>query len=160
MHDNRFGIIIFILALIAVGVAVYPGKTTFAGSHSMYKSKDYSTPPYGAADFCVKCHPAEVGNLSTSIAHPLSKTGCICHGYNPNLTASLYDVNLKHNLTKNIYCTNCHTRYNNTGDIPIYGEGNLINVKNQSAHYIYFNKSNQSLVDEVYNRSKRYLEQF
>lgn len=158
--DFKFGFVLFALVIVAAGFAIFPSKATFAGSHSVYESQDYSAAPYEVADFCVKCHPAEVGNLSTSIAHPLAKTGCICHGYNPNLTTSLYDVNLKHNLTKNIYCTNCHTRYNSTGDIPINGSGNTINVRNQSGHYIYLNRSNQSSIDEVYNRSKTFLGQF
>ncbi len=147
-----------LLSLTALMVAVafnLPGKTTFAGSHTAYKTRNNSA--YGEAYFCEKCHPSIVGNVTNSIAH--NSTYCICHGYYPNYTKRFgpygenynYSINVKHNLTKNIYCTNCHTRYNDTGAIAI---GNDVDARNQSAHYIFLNSSN---LTEIYNRSWNYF---
>ncbi len=155
-HGWKLPVLIIGLAIILLAISVYPGKTTFAGSHTMHKNTTSAS--YGAAEFCNKCHPEIVANLSTSAAHNLSVTGCICHGYAPNLTDSLRHINLKHNLTKNIYCTNCHTDYNSTGGLPISGGGGTINVPNQSGHYIYFNESDATEMEKLYNRSRTYFE--
>lgn len=49
---------------------------------------------------------------------------------------------MTHNLTKKIYCTNCHSKYNETsGDIMIHSG---ISGLNQSAHYI-INKTDSQL---------------
>lgn len=152
----KLPVLIVGLAIVLFVFSIYPGKTTFAGSHTLYENSTSAS--YGAADFCDKCHPEIVANLSTSVAHNLTVTGCICHGYAPNLTNSLRHINLKHNLTKNIYCTNCHADYNSTGDLPAYGGGTVINVPNQSGHYIYFNKSDSTEMEKLYNRSRRYFE--
>lgn len=160
MRETGYGwklpVLIAGLAIVLLVVSVYQGKTTFAGSHTMYKNSTSTS--YGAAEFCNECHPEIVGNLSTSVAHNLSVTTCICHGYMPNLTDPLRHINIKHNLTKNIYCTNCHTDYNSTGDVPIYGNGNVLNVPNQSGHYIYLNKSDATEMEKLYNRSRGYFE--
>lgn len=149
-------IAIFLAVFIVIAISyLLPTKTTFAGSHTIYESKNSS---YGPAEFCSKCHPEVVGNLSSSTAHNIAVTSCICHGYNPNANDLMRNINLTHNLTKNVYCTNCHTRYNeSTGDIIIYGDGNPVNVTNQSGHYIFFNSSNATLMGEIYNRSWRYF---
>ncbi|MEE8167250.1 MAG: hypothetical protein V3T58_00055 [Candidatus Hydrothermarchaeales archaeon] len=151
-------IVLLLLALLVALVFNLPGKATFAGSHTVYKTRDASgIPEYGDAFFCEKCHPSIVGNVTGSIAH--NSTACICHGYYPNYTklygpygeSGNYSINLKHNLTKNIYCTNCHTNYNDTGDIPI---GSGVNARNQSAHYINLNSSNLS---DIYVRAWKYF---
>lgn len=154
LKEFRWFLVVF-LAFVAI-VAIYhtfPGKTTFAGSHTMYKLENSSG--YGSAELCRDCHGDIVENITYSKAH--SSTACICHGYNPNATNPMRDINLKHNLTKNVYCTNCHSNYNEAGDLYVYGGGSLRNVANQSAHYIRFNKSNATMVDEIYNRSWRYF---
>jgi len=148
-------VLLLLTAMVVAMAFILPGKTSIAGSHTVYKIRNSTN--YGDAYFCEKCHPTIVGNITGSIAH--NSTACICHGYYPNRTKidgpygeSLnITINVKHNLTKNIYCTNCHTRYNDTGDIPI---GNNVNAKNQSAHYIYLNSSNLS---EIYDRSWKYF---
>ncbi|MFQ6105841.1 MAG: hypothetical protein ACE5NL_02090, partial [Candidatus Hydrothermarchaeaceae archaeon] len=71
----------------------------------------------------------------------------------------------KHNLTKNIYCTNCHTNYTQTGEnagkiLTRNVSGQETWTENQSAHYIFFNRSDETLIDELYNRSKTYFEQY
>jgi hypothetical protein len=145
-----------VIAVIAVIYYIFPGQTTFHGSHTMYEFENSSS--YGFAEFCRECHSNIVEDLSVSTAH--NTTNCICHGYNPNATVGgKYNVNLTHNLTKNAYCTNCHTRYNEgTGELNITdGDGNQLWVPNQSAHYMYYDKSNASSIEEVYNRSWNYF---
>lgn len=150
----KWTLIIFLAFIIIAAISyIFPSKTTFAGSHTMYKVENSST--YGYAELCIECHEDIVKNITYSTAH--NSTACICHGYNPNATNLMRNINLTHNLTKNVYCTNCHSNYNETGDLYVYGEGTLVNVLNQSAHYIRFNKSNATLVEEVYNRSWRYF---
>ncbi len=120
---------IILLFTIFGGLLVASMFTTYAvfsGTHTVYKN----TTPSTASDFCIKCHPDKVSILSGSVH---AGAGCICHGYAPNAT-ELYNINIAHNLTKNIYCTNCHSEYNTTtGNITIH-EG--ISGLNQSAHYI------------------------
>ncbi len=114
----------------------------FAGSHTVYENK---TP---AVDFCIKCHPTKVTSVSTS-AH--ANAGCICHGYAPNAT-ELYNINAAHNLTKNIYCTNCHSNYDNDGNITVHRDGSTdISGINQSAHYITNN------ISTLYNHSQQFF---
>lgn len=96
----------------------------FSGSHDLFKDKD--TPQ----QFCGKCHYASVANVSAGAHNPVN---CLCHGYNPNSSAT-YNVNMTHDLTKKIYCTNCHTKYDETtGDMTIKTG---VSGNNQSAHYI------------------------
>jgi hypothetical protein len=153
-----------LLVVIAV-MAIYPGKTTFAGSHTIHSIRNSTD--YGDAQFCWKCHPSQVVNVTSSgnyTAH--NSTACICHGYLPNYTQlsgpfgyyTPRTINLEHNLTMNIYCTNCHTNYNESetvGAIIIYSDGTK--TENQSAHYIYFNGSSSSSIEETYNRSWSYF---
>ncbi len=133
-------ILITIAAGIVLGLVMITASGLFAGSHTLYENKTT------AFAFCTKCHPDKVTTLSiTSNAH--RNAGCICHGYNPNAT-ELYNINAAHNLTKNIYCTDCHTNYDlTTGNITIHnGE---ITANKQSAHYL-INSSNK---DEMYRRA-------
>ena len=118
MISNRI-IIVGILIILIIGIA----NAMLAGSHDLFKTED--TPQ----DFCRKCHPTSAANVSAGAHNPVN---CICHGYNPNSNAT-YNVNMTHNLTKKIYCTNCHSKYNETGNITIYSG---ISGLNQSAHYI------------------------
>lgn len=112
------GIVITIILVISIANAM------FSDSHKLFKNKE--TPQ----QFCSKCHSSSVVNVSGG-AH--TNVNCICHGYNPNSSAT-YNVNMTHDLTKNIYCTNCHTKYDETtGDITIKPG---ISGNNQSAHYI------------------------
>lgn len=122
-----------ILLLLAIfGVILASSMLTtyavFSGSHTVYENKTT------AANFCIKCHPTKVSSVSAG-AH--ANAGCLCHGYNPNLNDA-YNINIAHNLTKQIYCTNCHSNYNTTtGNITIHEDGsNKISGLNQSAHYI------------------------
>lgn len=121
-------IIAGILIILIIGIA----NAMLSGSHELSKSE--TTPQ----EFCSKCHSASAANVSAG-AH--SPANCICHGYNPNSSAE-YNVNMTHNLTKKIYCTNCHSKYNETsGDIMIHSG---ISGLNQSAHYI-INKTDSQL---------------
>ncbi len=149
--------------LVAVLIANLPTQSTFAGSHTIYRQRNSSGTVYGDEYFCQKCHPDEVANISGGSAH--NSTACICHGYYPNYTKGYgpygesynYTINLKHNLTKDIYCTNCHTRYNtSTGAVQtgVNDTNEPILVANQSAHYIYLNSSN---LTEIYDRAFFYL---
>ncbi len=146
----------------AVAYSILPSESRFAGSHSMYTVKNSTTT--GDMDFCAKCHPDIAGNIS-NVSSPSNYkahgewSGCICHGYYPNYTALAgpyggnvnVSINLKHNLTKNIYCTNCHVSYNSTGDLDI---GNSRSGLNQSGHYITINRSNTT---DIYERAYRYF---
>lgn len=121
-----------ILLLFAIfGVILASSMLTtyaiFSGAHTVYENKTT------AANFCIKCHPTKVSSVSAG-AH--ANAGCLCHGYNPNLTDA-YNINIVHNLTKQIYCTNCHSNYDSAGNITVYQYGSTnISGINQSAHYI------------------------
>ena len=129
-------IITGILIIMIISIA----NAMLLGSHDL--SKTEVTPQ----ELCNKCHPASAANVSAG-AH--STVNCLCHGYNPNSSAQ-YNVNLTHDLTKNIYCTNCHSKYNETsGDIVIY---NSISGLNQSAHYII-----DSTDPQLYNNSRGFF---
>ncbi len=114
-------VVLLLAALVLAIVFNLPSKAAYSGSHTVYKTRNSSGTSYGDAYFCQKCHPSIVANVTGSIAH--NSTACICHGFYPNYTKMYgpygeslnYSINVKHNLTKNIYCTNCHTRYNDTG---------------------------------------------
>ncbi|MFQ6137422.1 MAG: hypothetical protein ACE5PM_09630 [Candidatus Hydrothermarchaeales archaeon] len=154
-------ILLIIAFIVLLAILILPREARFAGSHTMYENK--SSSQYGRALFCNKCHPEIVANLSTSSAHNITTTGCICHGYNPNVTVgNLYDINLNHSLTKNIYCTNCHTEYNATGDLfvnatdPSTGDLVQVNVSGQSPHYL-FNVSDATEKEQLYIQSKNYF---
>jgi hypothetical protein len=147
-------IIFFAFTAIAAIYYIQPGETIFHGGHTMYETENSST--YGYAEFCRECHEAIVRNITYSSAH--NSTNCICHGYNPNATDLMRNINLTHNLTKNAYCTNCHTGYNeDTGELNVTGGGTQVDARNQSAHYIYFDKSDATQVEELYNRSWKYF---
>ncbi len=147
--------------IILLAIMILPQKARFAGSHTMYEKRNSSQ--YGRTLFCNKCHPEIVANLSTSGAHNILTTGCICHGYNPNVTVgNLYDINLNHSLTKNAYCTNCHTKYNSTGDLVVNatdvttGARVEVNVSGQSPHYL-FNVSDATEKEQLYTQAQNYF---
>jgi hypothetical protein len=144
MELNQKPILITIAAGIVIGLIIITASGLFAGSHTLYENKTT------ASAFCTRCHPDKVATLSIATnAH--KNIGCACHGYNPNAT-ELYNINAAHNLTKNIYCTDCHTNYNlTTGNITIHnGE---ITANKQSAHYL-INSSNK---DEIYRRAGQFF---
>ena len=153
-------ILLIVILIVVITIYIFPQEARFAGSHTMYKTR--SSSEYNRSNFCAKCHPNEAGNLSTSGAHNILTTGCICHGYYPNITAgNSYDINTNHTLTKNIYCTNCHTEYNSTGDLVVNatdasGARVEVNVQNQSPHYL-LNTSDPAEKDELYKQARRYF---
>jgi len=146
--NHHWTTLLLMAALIIIAVIyIFPSKTTMAGSHTMYKVKNETS---GEIDFCKKCHAEEADNITASAVH--NRTECICHGYYPNVTNASIDINLKHQLTKDAYCTNCHSKYNESGELGVYGPNGIrVNVTNQSGHYI----SNES--DYLMNHSARYF---
>ncbi|KAF5417088.1 MAG: hypothetical protein C5S49_03905 [Candidatus Methanogaster sp.] len=111
------------IAVLAAAIILVSSLTAYAllaTSHTTYKTKE---------NFCTKCHADVATNVSDGIHDPAN---CICHGYLINGT---YGINRKHNLTKDIYCTNCHSNSNETGDIPIRVSP-YISGRNQTAHYL------------------------
>ncbi|UZE91959.1 MAG: hypothetical protein IB616_04355 [Methanosarcinales archaeon] len=136
LSDRRKIIIIgVVMVMLFTSLTAY---ALFFGSHMMYTRK--ASPDYGSAEFCVKCHPDVVATVMVS-AH--NATGCICHGYDPEA-----GINLAHNLTKQIYCTNCHSNYDAEGNIIIH-EG--VSGLNQSGHYI----TNDTVT--LYNNSQQFF---
>ena len=132
------------IAVLAAAIILVSSLTAYAllaTSHTTYKTTE---------NFCTKCHAGVATNVSAGIHDPAN---CICHGYLINGTYDniTYDINLKHNLTKDIYCTNCHSDSNETGDIPIqispYTSG-----RNQTAHYLI--KDNKTA---IYDHARDYL---
>jgi hypothetical protein len=136
--------LVLTLAFVITASLFLSGSGIFAGSHTLYENRTT------ASGFCSKCHPDKVSILSAaSNAH--QNIGCACHGYNPSAT-DLYNINAAHNLTKNIYCTDCHTDYDiTTGNITIHG-GDLV-ANNQSAHYL-INSSNKN---DTYERARSFF---
>jgi hypothetical protein len=161
MKGDKSAILVIVFLFIAIVYSILPSQSRISGSHSIYKVM--TNPTIGDMNFCNKCHSDIAGNISASFNYKAhgAFAGCICHGYYPNYTAILdpqganynFSINLQHNLTKNVYCTNCHTNYNATGQIDI---GNNFNAINQSGHYIYLNQSNKT---DVYERTYRYFNQ-
>lgn len=154
---------VLLISLLFIGIvySVLPSQSKISGSHAVYRQRSLAT--FGDTYFCAKCHPDIAGNISANHTYKAhgAFAACICHGYYPNYTSFPgpsglnynFTINLKHNLTKDMYCTNCHTQYNTTGQIPI---GNSRNAANQSGHYIYLNRSNKT---DVYERAYRYFNQ-
>lgn len=139
-------LLLFAIFGTILAASMFNTYALFSGSHTVFENKTTT------ADFCKKCHPTKVTIVGAS-ANAHANAGCICHGYNPNLTEA-YNINVAHNLTKNIYCTNCHTNYTlSTGNITIHYDASPINVTNQSAHYI-ITSANRSL---VYERAKQFF---
>ena len=154
MKRDLTPILVISFFLVAVAYSILPSQSKISGSHSVFKIS--TSPSTGDIGFCAKCHPDIAGNISSSFIYKAhgAISACICHGYYPNYTnlgGVNTSINLKHNLTKNIYCTNCHTNYNEAGQIDI---GNNSNAINQSGHYIYLNQSNKT---DVYGRAYRYF---
>lgn len=133
------------IAVLAAAIILVSSLTAYAllaTSHTTYKTKD---------DFCTKCHAGVAANVSAGIHN---SANCICHGYLTNSTYDngTYDINRKHNLTKDIYCTNCHSDSNETGDIPIRISPPYISGRNQTAHYLI--KDNKTA---IYDHARDYL---
>jgi hypothetical protein len=132
-----------IIAGIAIILITGMATAMFSGSHDLYKNET------ATQRFCSKCHTA--ANVSVS-GSDHATAGCICHGYNPNGIDISKDINVAHNLTKQIYCTNCHSNYDNAGNITIHDDGsNTVSGLNQSAHYI--TKDNATL----YRHAKQFF---
>ncbi len=132
------------IAVLAAAIILVSSLTAYAllaTSHTTYKTKD---------NFCTKCHACVATNVSAGIHDPAN---CICHGYLTNSTYDngTYDINRKHNLTKDTYCTNCHSDSNETGDIPIQVSP-YISGRNQTAHYLI--KDDKTA---IYDHAKEYL---
>ncbi len=148
MKNKQLLLLLAIFGII-LAVSMFTTYALFSGSHTVYKN----TTPATVADFCIKCHPTKVSSVSVS-AH--ASAGCICHGYNPN-SSQLYNINIAHNLTKNIYCTNCHSNYTiATGAIIIHndaGRGDISGI-NQSTHYIINSSTNKT---PIYDRAKQFF---
>ena len=125
LAEKKIEVLLAILLIILTSFSV--SYALFAGGHTVFP--DTTSPEYDRIEFCVRCHPDVVDTVMVS-EH--NNSGCICHGYNPNASSN-YTVNVKHNLTKDIYCTNCHSNFNETGNITI--QNNLSGL-NQSGHYI------------------------
>ncbi len=144
-NEKRLLIILIIAFAISSGILLT--SAFYPGSHSLFLNRTALTQPTAAAEFCAKCHPEKVNNVSLSVHR---SAGCICHGYNPNFTQA-YNINLAHNLTKNIYCTNCHSSYDITTGAIITHDG--VSGLNQSAHYI-LNAGNKA---GAYQRAKQFF---
>ncbi len=142
-------LLLFALFGVLLAVSMFTTYAIFSGSHTVYKN----TTPATAADFCFKCHPTKVSVVNASVH---ANAGCICHGYNPNINET-YNLNAAHNLTKQIYCTNCHANYTiSTGKIIIHNDAGLGEISgiNQSAHYIIASSGNKT---PVYDRAKQFF---
>lgn len=138
-------LLLFAIFGVLLAASMLNTYATFSGSHTVSKN----TTPASAAEFCAKCHPTKVTIVGASVH---ANAGCICHGYNPNLTDPTQNINTAHNLTKNIYCTNCHSNYDSAGNITIHQDGiNTTSGINQSAHYI----TNDSAI--LYSHAKQFF---
>ena len=126
MRYGKSLFILFMIIVVAAIISLTPVMSTYSGSHTMEKNRPDPT------DMCAKCHEEIVSDVKTNNTHGL--VGCICHGYNPN-TSESENINLIHNLTKDIYCTNCHTEYDAQGAVVIH-QNPVIDAQTQSSHYI------------------------
>ena len=131
---NKRIVVLAAILIIATSMTAY---ALLAASHTTYKTKD---------NFCTKCHGGVAANISAGVHDPAN---CICHGYNLN---DAYNINRKHNLTKDIYCTHCHSDSNETGDIPLQVSPSYISGRNQTAHYLI--KDNETA---IYEHAMAYL---
>lgn len=121
---ERVKVTLLVIGVLVVGLAaIMNSQAIFQDSHTLYTNKT------NASDMCIKCHPDEV---STTMVSAHKSAGCICHGYNPSVEPDK-NINLAHNMTKQIYCTNCHSNYDNDGNITIRSR---VSGLNQSGHYI------------------------
>ena len=130
MNARRGIVFVVVCAILLISVFLISSYALFSGSHTVYTNKT------NASQFCIKCHSATVSSVMVS-SH--ADVGCLCHGYNPS-AAPEYNLNLAHNLTKEIYCTNCHSTYDSNGNITIHINPSISGIS-QSAHYITNNAS-------------------
>jgi nitrate/TMAO reductase-like tetraheme cytochrome c subunit len=144
MSLNKNKIITFCIILLILSATPLIAYAIFSEGHSTYKTKTNST------DLCDKCH----SNQTTAVGSGEHKpANCICHGYNPNSTAPNqdYNINETHDLRTQVYCTSCHSKYDNiTGDITIHTAPTVSGL-NQSGHYLM--NANATSVDALYNHS-------
>ena len=134
--------LLILLILLATPLITY---AIFSEGHSTYKTETTPT------DFCKKCH---LNQTTTILISEHASANCICHGYNPNATAA-YNVNKTHDLQTQVYCTSCHSDYDNvTGNITTY-ENPTVSGLNQSGHYL----MNTSSLDKLYNHSAQQFDQ-
>jgi hypothetical protein len=132
-------IIIYLLTVFILLATPLITYAIFSEGHSTYKTETTPT------DFCKKCH---LNQTTTILISEHASANCICHGYNPNTTAA-YNINETHDLQTQVYCTSCHSDYDNvTGNITTY-ENPTVNGLNQSGHYL----MNTSSLDKLYNHS-------
>lgn len=132
-------IIIYLLTVFILLATPLITYAIFSEGHSTYKTETTPT------DFCKKCH---LNQTTTILISEHASANCICHGYNPNATAA-YNINETHDLQTQVYCTSCHSDYDNvTGNITTY-ENPTVNGLNQSGHYL----MNTSSLDKLYNHS-------
>ena len=133
--------VVLMVALLVIAATSLVAYGIFAGGHSTYMNQP------DPDDFCDRCHP---GIATALMAGEHGPANCICHGYNPNSSTGMgtdFDINMKHNLSKTIYCTSCHSEYDDvTGELNIGGGASGID---QSAHYI-INTSKKAM---LYNHS-------
>ncbi len=135
MISRKSLVVILVIVILA---DLLPVHALFSNNHKLFKNETFP------GLLCSRCHPASSANVSAGVHAPIN---CFCHGYDPGVEG----VNKKHNLTKKIYCTNCHTKYDeNTGDITIRPG---VSGKNQSAHYLIRNKTDPAL----YNNSRSFF---
>lgn len=130
MNTKKSLVFVVLCVILLMSAFFISSYALFSGSHTVYTNRT------NASQFCIKCHNATVSSVMVS-SHAVA--GCLCHGYNPNATSE-YNLNLAHNLTKEIYCTNCHSTYDSTGNITIHIDPTISGI-NQSAHYITKNTS-------------------
>ncbi len=150
---NEKRLLIVLIIALAISSGILLTSAFYPGSHSLYLNRTATSQATAAAEFCMKCHPEKINKVGLSVH---KNAGCICHGYNPNFTEE-FNINLAHNLTKNIYCTNCHSSYSiATGDIVIHEDSSLGKVSgiNQSAHYIISSAGDKA---PVYARAKQFF---
>lgn len=131
-----------VLIILVLITAPFIANAIFSEGHTTYKTRTTST------DFCAKCHAIQTATVLASEHGP---AGCNCHGYNPNPAASNpdYDINEIHDLRTEVYCTSCHSQYDNeTGNITAHSDP-AVSGLNQSGHYI----MNTSSLDALYNHT-------
>lgn len=129
----------FLVILIIIAATPLVAYAIFSEGHSTYKTNAIPS------DFCNKCHSDQTTAVNAGEHAPAN---CICHGYNPNSTA-LYNVNQTHELQTAVYCTSCHSKYDNEiGSITIHTDPTISGL-DQSGHYI----MNTSSMEMLYNHS-------
>ena len=134
-------IIVLLISMIFISTPLI-ANAIFSKGHETYETTPTPT------DFCAKCHPTQT---TVVLASEHGSAGCSCHGYNPNSTTLNpdYNINETHDLSTKVYCTSCHSQYDNvTGNITIHSDPTVSGL-NQSGHYL----MNISSLDALYNHT-------